>query len=96
MGVPLELLASPPQSAVIATHWQTTMSTQNRTLMPLTTDMLRALSSRARIPVQRAVLHGVEVSESSFDEWLQAGGDRRAISREVSSRHGLTFMAGCS
>ena len=93
MGVPLELMTAAPQSAVIATHWQTTMHPHHRTLMPLTTDMLRDLSSRASIPVQRAVLHGVEVSESTFDEWLQAGGERRAIAREVSSRHGLTFRA---
>ena len=93
MGEALDLLAVPPQSAVIATHRQATMITQHRTLMPLTTDMLGALTSRTRIPVQRAVLHGVEISESTFDEWLQAGGDRRAMPHEISSRHGLSFTA---
>lgn len=69
------------------------MHSPHRTLKPLTTDMLRALSSRAGVSVQRAVMKGVEVSESTFDEWLAVNGERRIAPRAISSRGGLSFSA---
>lgn len=93
MGEGLEMGNSWSQSSLIATHRQPSMNANHRTLMPLTTDMIRSLSTMVRIPARRAELQGVEVSESTFEEWLKAGGDRRAAPREISSRGGLTFTA---
>jgi hypothetical protein len=35
-------------------------------------------------PTERASLHGLQVQESSFGEWLSAGGDRRVTKRTSS------------
>lgn len=43
----------------------------------------RSKASQASSAQPRANLDGLEVSESSFGEWLQAGGDRRGQTRDA-------------
>ncbi|MFN4116239.1 MAG: hypothetical protein ACK4F7_07050 [Inhella sp.] len=52
----------------------------------MTHDLFRhrpALRRPEAQPPQRASLEGLEVSESDFGEWLEAGGERRADRRET-------------
>lgn len=59
-------------------------ATTHRTVHPLPArsqpPMLAPLRRAAALQ-QRAQLDGLEVRESSFGEWLAAGGDRRAHAR---------------
>ena len=43
----------------------------------------RSKTAQAAGALPRANLDGLEVSESSFGEWLQAGGDRRGQRRDA-------------
>lgn len=42
-------------------------------------------------PTERASVDDVEVKESTFGEWLAAGGDRRTNPRPMAERNGLVF-----
>jgi|GEM_PF-6717935 len=44
---------------------------------------LRSKTAQTTSTQPRANLDGLEVSESSFGEWLQAGGDRRGQRRDA-------------
>ena len=69
------------------------MNNAHRSFRPLSASLaksLQSLPSFGRV-LPRAELAGLEVKESSFDEWLSAGGDRRERHRVVSERDGVTF-----
>lgn len=60
------------------------LTTTHRTVRPLPARAqppMLAPVRRAAAHQQRAQLDGLEVRESSFGEWLAAGGDRRVHSR---------------
>lgn len=55
----------------------------NKPLSPyLPTLTLRPKQAAAHALQPRATLEGLEVRESSFGQWLEAGGDRRTQPRE--------------
>lgn len=59
-------------------------TTAHRTVRPLLGLMQPPTLAPRRRPAaqqQRAQLVGLEVAESSFGEWLAAGGDRRSTTR---------------
>ena len=69
------------------------MNTAHRSFRPLPAALAQSLQQTARLgrAQAHASLDGLEVRDSSFDEWLAAGGDRRSRARVVSERNGLTF-----
>ncbi len=69
------------------------MNTAHRSFRPLPAALAKSLQQTARLGLAqtRSDLEGLEVRDSSFDEWLAAGGDRRSQSRLIAERNGLTF-----
>jgi hypothetical protein len=69
------------------------MNTSHRSFRPLPAALAQSLQQHARLgrAQARAELEGLEVRDSSFDEWLAAGGDRRAQPRVIAERNGLSF-----
>jgi hypothetical protein len=69
------------------------MNNAHRSFRPLSAALAQSLQSLPAIVrgLPRAELAGLEVKDSSFDEWLAAGGDRRSRPRVVSERGGVTF-----
>lgn len=57
------------------------VATLHRRLVPLRFNVKQVLSAQPR-----AQLDGLEVKESSFGEWLAAGGDRRSQPRAQDGR----------
>lgn len=64
------------------------MQAAHRTVRPLSHTAALALPALRRFGAQplRAQLDGLEVRESSFGEWLAAGGDRRSQPRAEKPR----------
>jgi hypothetical protein len=69
------------------------MNTTHRSFRPLPAALAQSVQQNARLgrAQARAELDGLEVRDSSFDDWLAAGGDRRSQPRVISERNGLTF-----
>jgi hypothetical protein len=69
------------------------MNNAHRTFRPLSAALAKSLQSVPAIVrgQSRVELAGLEAKDSSFDEWLAAGGDRRSRPRVVSERGGVTF-----
>jgi hypothetical protein len=53
----------------------------NKPLYPSTTSLLLRPKQTPSNPQPRATLEGLEVQESSFGQWLAAGGERRSLAR---------------
>jgi hypothetical protein len=80
-------------AAMVAVSTVAAMNNAHRSFRPLSASLaksLQSLPSFGRVQ-PRAELAGLEVKDSSFDEWLSAGGDRRERPRVVSERDGVTF-----
>jgi hypothetical protein len=69
------------------------MNNAHRSFRPLSAALAQSLQSLPAIVrgLPRADLAGLEVKDSSFDEWLAAGGDRRSRPRVVAERDGVKF-----
>jgi hypothetical protein len=73
------------------------MNNAHRTFRPLSAALAQSLQSLPAIVrgQSRAELAGLEVKDSSFDEWLAAGGDRRSRPRVVAERDAVKFSIKC-
>jgi hypothetical protein len=69
------------------------MNNTHRSFRPLSGALAQSLQSLPGLGLvqPRAELSGLEVRDSSFDEWLEAGGDRRSRPRVVAERGGVKF-----
>jgi hypothetical protein len=73
------------------------MNTTHRSFRPLPAALAQSLQQNGRLgrAQARAELDGLEVRDSSFDDWLAAGGDRRSQPRVISEVQGTVLISVC-